>query len=771
MIYLIDDKIQRQKEYGWDSEEFKKFEGLIKVWYRYSEFDSNEIFQAGNVLLYHESFFNNIENFESFKGSIDEISDKLNEFSNRPNFKIVKFSGGYSSRKLDSENSAILRVETFYNNLNAFLSNAKDGNIDLRFILFGENYDVEVKLLQKRDLVLDKFNGELKESPIITEKRVEFFREKGSTLNPFFERSSKVLFDKYCEDEEITKKIIEWFSEKEVDFIFIPLCFGPVLSDFNGLRLATHLRTTDSRNQNKNIFIYGFVDLSDLINHECFDILKTKNVFLIDYSKEAFVKALDFEMEELSENELIAEIKKIKLDVPQDIGDSHSIANRWAIYRWAKTLNASDHSIKKIERRIDSNLYFKYLKTIYPITSSQKIQEEDLKIISEEGKRILYIDDEADIGWYENFCTILYDANKIDFDYLGDDLKGKTRQEIIELASNKAKEYDLVILDFRLHPKDFKEKDLTKISGYQILQKIKDFNKGIQVLIFSATNKIWNYEFLMESGADGFILKEGIENSNDSMYSIQSIKNLVKQVEESLKMSFLIKILEKINVIKKNLNTLFEKNQDKINELNTFLDIGYDLLNKTRDDKKYFSYAYIQFFQIIESFSSNDFFIKSDNTNNLFIVLDDKNTICIQKSAPGELRRKIIYKYASYYKGKETVDSKDIHWKGTYFRISAILIFKYGLKNSRERKWQTINENRNTRAAHYSKNKPILIGEIDDVLDLLLFMTDKKNFSSKSKNEGFKNVREGTKILKSSKKAPNPTFGDLIKKQLKKDKK
>jgi len=40
---------------------------------------------------------------------------------------------------------------------------------------------------------------------------------------------------------EVVKDIV---NSKEYKNIFIPLCFGPIMSDFNGLRLTTHIRCT-----------------------------------------------------------------------------------------------------------------------------------------------------------------------------------------------------------------------------------------------------------------------------------------------------------------------------------------------------------------------------------------------------------------------------------------------------------------------------------------------------------------------------------------------
>ena len=59
MIYLIDDKKTRQeKDYSWTIERFNKYDAFIRPIYTLEELqDKNkEVFQEGNVILYHESF-------------------------------------------------------------------------------------------------------------------------------------------------------------------------------------------------------------------------------------------------------------------------------------------------------------------------------------------------------------------------------------------------------------------------------------------------------------------------------------------------------------------------------------------------------------------------------------------------------------------------------------------------------------------------------------------------------------------------------------------
>lgn len=72
MIYLIDDKISRQKGYGWTDEEFENFKGVI---IRVVGEDNlieflHQIIAPGNVILIHDSFLNGKSDvFDKFKST------------------------------------------------------------------------------------------------------------------------------------------------------------------------------------------------------------------------------------------------------------------------------------------------------------------------------------------------------------------------------------------------------------------------------------------------------------------------------------------------------------------------------------------------------------------------------------------------------------------------------------------------------------------------------------------------------------------------------
>lgn len=618
MIYLFDDKINRQTDYGWNEENLVEYFDIIKPIYRYLDIEDAskkvEIFSENNIVLFHESFFDNVENVHH--RTANEIRNRLAVETQRiKNFKVVFFSGSKSARKLDG-NIGYIPVSVLYQNLKVFLNKSKQGDSNLNFLLFGENFEIESLLLKKISEANN--NIELNISlPQSTQKNfvaLTLENEIGSVLEnahyeTFYpeERHNNEMTDAY-----FSELIEQWFSFSEYDNIFLPICFGSTLSDYNGLRFALHLRCTNSANRLSSIFLYSVVNHSYLIGNEYFDILKTKGIRLIDYSSDAFTLSASTIFQPITIVELSGEMKKIKLDPPKNYEDSHSITNEWAIYRWANTINANDSDIVKIIGNVNTNIYFKYLQAVYPISPSNKISDSELRIKYSGKPRILYIDDQAEQGWYEVFCKILYDINKLDFDKIDNEYYGKSREEIIShcLERIRIENIDLVILDFRLHPDDFKEKDLNQVTGLRILREIKNLNAGIQVIIFSATNNIWNIEALRAEKADGFITKESPALSVVSNFTSELILHSKDTIQECLSKCFLKDFYAKLDLLKLELNPrkILKSAANPlpkvfVDEVLSWLHLSYDMLNlnQTRSNQ---TAAFIFMFSVLENLSS-----------------------------------------------------------------------------------------------------------------------------------------------------------------------
>lgn len=461
------------------------------------------------------------------------------------------------------------------------------------------------------------------------------FKETNSALNEFDFKNVKIIniaFDSDIQNREnglddfLSRYVIDKLSDTTYHNILLPLSFGVIKSNYLGLRLAFHIRTSGIVNQCSNIYIYGTERIEGILMNELSRIIFTSGVSLIDYSKSKILESLNNTCEKLNENFLIDELSKTNLSIPKNLYDSHSIANIWAISRWAKIINPEeDDGIDKVNKNVNNNLYFKYLKTIYQSNQLKPIIENKLKI-KNKGK-VLLIDDEIDKGWGEIFDYLLGVINDLYIDNLGWDFKEKTRGNIILDAMNKiiTDNIDVVILDFRLHQEDFKIQNFEEVTGYKLLKEIKKYNPGIQVIVFSATNKIWNLQALQSAGADEFVIKESFENSNDFNFTEITVFRFIKIINSSLERSFLKKIFVQYGIIDSQLirceyvdDTPFElflkdlKNQLKLISIATG--------NIDLEDSMTLDVVFLNCFNFLEKFKG--FYLNLDN-NRYVLGIDE----------------------------------------------------------------------------------------------------------------------------------------------------
>lgn len=662
MVYLIDDKRKRQEsDFGWNEKKFQQYKDVLIPIYSIEELleKAEDIFKSNNSVLYHESFLDN----SIYSGAALEKRKRLEEFAaNNKEFNLVLFSGSKFNRSL-SDNTAHLPVSILYLNLEMYLFQAQEGRKDLNFLLFGKNPKVESELNEK----LKKALSEIESSPAdIPNQNSLFLRTvKDNIQNPIENCVEKTLFNKDVSDAKFSEYIDSWLDDVKYDNIFVPLCFGPTLSDFNGLRFATHIRCSDTINRASNVFIYGFVGIGDILDQECFNILKTKNVKLIGFQKSQFQKVGNEHKEKLSDDDLPIEIKKLQLNIPKDFEDNHSINNEWALYKWIWALPSTFYDkTEKVLNNVENRLYFKYLKTIYPI-DYDTVHEEELNLKSVKG-RILLIDNDYEKGWKVLFDYIVNSCNGLQFDTLEIDYRASSRNKIIDCAYNKVINertdeinYDVVILDFRLHPLDNSETNINQISGMQVLKKLKDYNPGIQVIIFSATNKIWNFQAMKEAGADGFILKEGFENSSDINFTNQSIISMIKNLDDCLEMIFMQDFYSKLKILKKELipRKNFKRSpnplpKEFVNEVLKWYEMtlnvlatGLSEINKTS--------AFIMMFSVLENLSNR--------------IIDSNNPTRISKS-----NNESVYEFEFRKERKKLTDYKEDR-NGNYYNSGIIL--------------------------------------------------------------------------------------------------
>lgn len=222
--------------------------------------------------------------------------------------------------------------------------------------------------------------------------------------------------------------------------------------------------------------------------------------------------------------------------------------------------------------------------------------------------KILLIDDQAQKGWKQILEIVLFENNPIDF------------AEDYNLARNKLENnfYDLIFLDLRLDEKDHNLNDIRQFNGFKIINEIirKEFgsiNFPTPVIVFSATNKIWNIDTMILYGADNYYIKEHPDYSFDPQYSIENFKRLKLTVSELIKLG-----IKRRQVWLKIKNVLIKL--DKIENLNIKsrieekLKIGYGLLfrktTKVEDENLIFNnqiISFIAFWSILEEIVKDSF--------------------------------------------------------------------------------------------------------------------------------------------------------------------
>lgn len=550
MIYLIDDKKDRQKnDYNWPFSRLNEYNEILQPIYDLRELQENrnQVFESAKVIMYHESFIDK----SVFSEQAAQKRKELRKYAQKKDKLLIYFSGGSDTRKIEG-NIAYISDSTLYQNLEIFLKAYKNNDTNLEYLVYGSDPKLEQKLKDKQKELLKKIeNEEIKE---VTGKHNLFLRPINDFIsNPITNADIETLWE--ASDVYLNEFLEDKLQKRQYDNVFIPLSFGETNSDFNGLKLALNIRCTKTLNQCSNLYIYGFVKFSFIVNHKYFDILKTKNVKMIDFSKKAIYDSAIKTRVKITENELSNEISKVKLNYPKNYMDNHSVANEWAIYQWAKTIRCDKtDELAKVFQNVENNLYFKYLKTINPIFDPKEFNNDLLKIKYKGSPRVLLIDDESDKGWGELIAYILEDCNDIYTDYLGYDFKNKDSKQI-EIECIKKIEKDninLVILDFRLNSTDFVETNPEKITSTKILRAIKGLNPGIQVIIFSATDKVWNLQALQIAGADSFIFK----GLNEWGANSTTVVTMVKQIKQSIKRLFLKDLFQIIFQIKKNLKAV-----------------------------------------------------------------------------------------------------------------------------------------------------------------------------------------------------------------------
>lgn len=365
-------------------------------------------------------------------------------------------------------------------------------------------------------------------------------------------------------DVFVSQQLGTIFSNNTFDLIILPYSFSeynPI--EYTGLIVAAHIRLTPEWNHSrKPILFVGPEETKQVAKlSEMGSILFSPGICstrtnslpnLIGGIKE-------LSLEEITDSEFCEFLNRIQIPRPSNYATHHSIANEWAVMRWANdVINWGEQETPIIgSKSFTSMLYFKYL--LAKAGSRERISKKwkrnngaDPIIKGIFGKRIAYIDDDYYKGWGQ-LLTKIAENSGAELKIYSDFKEHKDREELISdiYKFTDSVDADCYLLDLRLHDDDFEKENQNKLTGHEIAKHIKINNVGNQIVVLTASNKIWNLkEAIFKIGASGYAMKESPEQNLKRQESLGLFQEFTRAIRQACKMSYLKEIVNKQNCIK-----------------------------------------------------------------------------------------------------------------------------------------------------------------------------------------------------------------------------
>ena len=289
--------------------------------------------------------------------------------------------------------------------------------------------------------------------------------------------------------------------------------------------------------------------------------------------------------------------------LPGEVMGRHSLANVWGAYSMDKAANTNILRFNSDFQSRSGELYFKYVSAInnlktLNIKTVGYINLSPSCPIDAKNRKILLIDDEADKGW-ESVLRKIFSTNlPDDFVVINEKVKDYDKFTPKSKSIIENEHFDLYLIDLRLG--GLEEDGILKpddFSGMKVMRKIKSINPGNQVIIFTASNKVWNLKALLDAGADGYYMKESPEFAFTNEFSVQNYLRFKDDVQRCFDRSYLKSVYLDIQDIKVYINKI--GSTDFKNELLNQFDLFWSMISKSISETDY-AYSFINLYFVIE---------------------------------------------------------------------------------------------------------------------------------------------------------------------------
>lgn len=456
----------------------------------------------------------------------------------------------------------------------------------------------------------------------------EFLKEIINQLNLPEENEISVPINVYDSEHLWHNWVNDIFKERNIKKLIIPISLPTDNPNTLGLIIAMHIRLNYEVSEENRIFPIIFLSDLELGNifkineydsdYNSQNLLFTKGVLLSNFDSDNIIDTIQ-KVEFLNPSDYKTQVLN-RLKVSQKANEGkHSIANAWGCYKLALVTGLGDVAFREtvIANKLKT-LYAKYLICDNEIFDTSRYI--DLNPLQCSDKKILFIDDRADDGWTvimknifkssgENFVSVESSKYKNHETMAFHDFEGFYK----ECQSHIGKDWDLIIIDLRLNPENEDiDSDIllpSEFSGYKLIDEFLNKNEGYQIIISTASNKIWNVNAALNRGVTSYYIKESPEFN----YSIKETKKHYENFKEAVQFCFENKFLSDFWIdtqscknhlmILKNTKVI---DKDFISAIITFLDLAFDSLKK--QSKRYpYDSSFIYYFLILEALGKQIF--------------------------------------------------------------------------------------------------------------------------------------------------------------------
>lgn len=407
--------------------------------------------------------------------------------------------------------------------------------------------------------------------------------------------SNAITDAELIESNSDSKELISRIGTNNVTLIIPSYTDLTSVSSYGGIDLVLecyfHILNNDLLES--SIIIVGFEDKGAFYDHCALsDILRCPGIYYAPDAKIAVDIANKQRHVAFEKLKAIKALRMVRVTPPAVFKSHHTIVNEWSIMRWSKYLGFNPKNLNSID-----SLYFRYLKCILPIEPTSALKRTSEKLSG----KILIIDDEIGKGWKDFYTELLRPYQSVSIRTIGDSFKSNSQEQILETCCSEVESYnpDIVLVDLRLHESDLErmsDEKKGRITGIQVIEKIKQFNRGIQVIGITASSKVWNYQKIQHL-VDGYIIKESPELSSIDGYTGRSVKNLLDTLFVTSERRYLKDTFTEKNKLISKLSDL--RSDDYIESIKTHLEMSFHLEEIARTPDQY-AFAYVNLYQIFE---------------------------------------------------------------------------------------------------------------------------------------------------------------------------